>query len=410
MKINNQIKEKMELVICTYIEDIILEFRNGQIARSEYDDLLLFCAEILRVPFLKMYDDYIERIVIDILNTIKSEIYLGENNNLIYIGMCKGVGNIAFSLRILKQKGMSVANFLEYFENWMTKYYYTHIDLYYNKPTVPLFYDSIYGLSGMMNYYLDYHLEQKEVIEGLLRYLISLTKNNNDNVINYFIMELPKYATEDTEKVPYLDFGMAHGIIGPLLVIAKARSLGVQVDGIENAIQILKTLYQEYTLVSEKGILKFPIQLSMEEYQNKKLTSCSFNNGWCYGNGCIVYGLMRVAKFYENENEFQFYKRALSKIMSEAIEKNDFFEPIVCHGYGSVLMIQMSIYKNTKEQQFLVNLEENIEATLKCHEEWMEKERYIKNYSLLEGAAGVMLSLLKTMGEEIESNKLLLLE
>ena len=45
--------------------------------------------------------------------------------------MCKGVGNIAFSLRILKQKGMSVANFLEYFENWMTKYYYTHIDLYY---------------------------------------------------------------------------------------------------------------------------------------------------------------------------------------------------------------------------------------------------------------------------------------
>lgn len=23
-------------------------------------------------------------------------------------------------------------------------------------------------------------------------------------------MELPKYATEDTEKVPYLDFGMAH--------------------------------------------------------------------------------------------------------------------------------------------------------------------------------------------------------
>ena len=64
------------------------------------------------------------------------------------------------------------------------------------------------------------------------------------------------------------------------------------------------------------------------------------------------------------------------------LEKNDFFEPIVCHGYGSVLMIQMSIYKNTKEQQFLVNLEENIEATLKCHEEWMEKERYIKNYSL----------------------------
>ncbi|MFQ9493165.1 MAG: hypothetical protein ACLR08_01320 [Dorea longicatena] len=39
-----------------------------------------------------------------------------------------------------------------------------------------------------------------------------------------------------------------------------------------------------------------------------------------------------------------------------------------------------------------------------------EKGALYKNYSLLEGAAGVMLSLLKTMGEEIESNKLLLLE
>lgn len=226
MKINNQIKEKMKLVICTYIEDIILEFRNGQIARSEYDDLLLFCAEILRVPFLKMYDDYIERIVIDILNTIKSEIYLGENNNLIYIGMCKGVGNIAFSLRILKQKGMSVANFLEYFENWMTKYYYTHIDLYYNKPTVPLFYDSIYGLSGMLNYYLDYHLEQKEVIEGLLRYLISLTKNNNDNVINYFIMELPKYATDGYGGKFHILILEATGIIGAIIGNSKGKKFG----------------------------------------------------------------------------------------------------------------------------------------------------------------------------------------
>ena len=104
------------------------------------------------------------------------------------------------------------------------------------------------------------------------------------------------------------------------------------------------------------------------------------------------------------------WKRITEKEVIVEDEKNDFFEPIVCHGYGSVLMIQMSIYKNTKEQQFLINLEENIEATLKCHEEWMKKERYIKNYSLLEGAAGVMLSLLKTMGEEIESNKLLLLE
>ena len=410
MKINNQLKEKMKTAIYSYIEDIILEFRNGQIARSEYDDVLLFCAEILRVPFLKMYDDDIQRIVIDILNTIKSEIYVGKNDNLIYIGMCKGVGNIAFSLRILNQKGMSVTHFLEYFENWMTKYYYTHIDLYYNKPTVPLFYDSIYGLSGMLNYYLDYHVEQKKVIEGLLKYLIFLTKNNNDNVTNYFIMELPKYATEDTEEVPYLDFGMAHGIMGPLLVIAKARSLGFQVDGIENAIQILKTLYQEYTLVDGKGILKFPIQLRIGEYQNKKLINCSFNNGWCYGNGCIVYGLMRVAQFCENENELQFYKSALFKIMSQPIENNGFFEPIVCHGYGSVLMIQMSIYKKTKEEQFLINLEENIEATLKCHEEWLKKDRYTKNYSLLEGAAGVILSLLKTMGEKIESNKLLLLE
>ncbi len=406
----NNIKYKVINTVSSYVEKLISDFRGGTIEREQYTDVLLFCAEIFDISFLKVFEDDLKNIIVNILDAIKSEIYSGKKDDLYFIGMQQSVGSIAFSLRLLNKKGMNVIQFQKYFDGLIAEYYYTHIDLYYQKPVAPIFYDSIYGLSGMLNYCLDYCLEQKEVIEGVMKYLVSLTEINDRNVIRYFIMELPRYATEETESVPYLDFGMAHGMMSPLLVLSKAREIGFRVEGIDSAIQILREHYREYELQSKEGTLKYPTQLSLEAYYSKYVDRCSFNNGWCYGNGSIVFGLMRVARACGDGKEFLYYKDNLWKIMSRDIRESGFFEPIVCHGYASVLLLQMCVYLETKEEKFLTDLETNLIATLKCHEEFLGKESYIKNYSLLEGAAGVILALLKAMGETIESSRLLLLE
>lgn len=408
--IDRDLREEVGAVVCFYVENFISDFHKGMIKRSQYDDALLFCAEILRIPLLKKYEEEIENIVKKILETIESELYQGIVDNLYYIGTYKGIGSIAFSLQILNQKGMKLIQFQKYFDDLLTRYYDLHINLFYKNPTVSVLYDTIYGLTGLLNYYLEYCCEKKEVIEGLLKYLIFLTEKNEAGVVNYFIMELPEYSNVKTENIPYLDFGMAHGILGPLIVIGKARNQGFKVQGMTQAIHVLNDLYKEYTLVSEEGILKFPVQLRMQEYKEKKVINCSFNCGWCYGNSSVVLGLMRTANFCGNKNDYEYYKENLVKILLQSTEKYGFSEPIVCHGYAGILMIQMSAYMQTNDSRFLNTLNQNVCATLKCHAEHWKKNNYGKEYSLLEGASGVVLALLKVMEQKIESSKLLLLE
>lgn len=405
-----QLRVKAEVVVCQYVEYFINEFRNGEIKKETYDDALFFCTELLGTRVLAAYQEDISSIIVTILNDLKNDIYQGRTKDLTYIGSYKGIGSLAFSLRILNEKGMHLTQFQTYLDNLIEAYYDSHISLYYKTPTAAILYDIIYGLSGLLNYYLDYRKEQKDVIEGLLKYLISLTDTNEQGVVKYFVMVVPSYGTIESEQVPYLDFGMAHGILGPLIVMSKAKNQGFSIDGIDKAVQTLNNLYKEYRVCNENKVLKYPVQLGMKEYQEKTAKRVSFNCGWCYGNGSITLGLMKVAKYCGNIEEYEYYRKALLRILREPIEQYELYEPIICHGYASVLMIQMSAYFQTKDIRFLETLDKNVGAALKCHEKFWEKTEYRKEYSMLEGANGVMLALLKTMGEKIESSKLLLLE
>jgi hypothetical protein len=407
---DSQLKMKVRHAVCQYVEYFVNEFQSGQIKKEIYDDVLLFCAEILKAPVLEAYQEDVKSIIMDILNDLKEDIYKGYTEEHFYMGSYKGIGNIAFSLRILNDKGMKLAQFQTYFDDLIAKYYDLYISLYYEKQTTPILYDTIYGLSGLLNYYLDNRKDQKCTIEGLMKYLIFLTGKNESGIINYFIMELPSYAIKESESVPYLDFGMAHGILGPLIVMSKAKNQGFYTDGIDEAIQILSNLYKDCTVQAENKILKFPVQLGVKEYEEKTAKRLSFNCGWCYGNGSIALGLMRSAQYCGRSDEYEYYKEALLKILSDPIEQQGLDEPIICHGYASVLMLQMSAYFQTKDIRFLETLDKNVYVTLKCHEKYWEKMEYRTEYSMLEGANGVMLALLKTMCGKIVSNRLLLLE
>ena len=41
---------KVRHVVCQYVEYFVNEFQLGQIKKETYDDVLLFCAEILKAP------------------------------------------------------------------------------------------------------------------------------------------------------------------------------------------------------------------------------------------------------------------------------------------------------------------------------------------------------------------------
>ena len=56
--------------------------------------------------------------------------------------------------------------------------------------------------------------------------------------------------------------------------------------------------------------------------------------------------------------------------------------PIVCHGYGSVISIQKYAFLESQDERCLVNLERNVEITLKEHRKKMQDEGYRKDFSI----------------------------
>ena len=95
------------------------------------------------------------------------------------------------------------------------------------------------------------------------------------------------------EKVKYpkgcINFGLAHGIIAPLIALAKAKKYGYNVKGINATISGLRQLYEKYS-IRDMNILKYPTMLSVEDYFSNTVSkdSITYNAGWCYGNAGIV--------------------------------------------------------------------------------------------------------------------------
>ena len=92
---DSQLKMKVRHAVCQYVEYFVNEFQSGQIKKEIYDDVLLFCAEILKAPVLEAYQEDVKSIIMDILNDLKEDIYKGYTEEHFYMGSYKGIGNIA---------------------------------------------------------------------------------------------------------------------------------------------------------------------------------------------------------------------------------------------------------------------------------------------------------------------------
>lgn len=112
---------------------------------------------------------------------------------------------------------------------------------------------------------------------------------------------------------------------------------------------------------------------------------------------------MRTAQYCGSSDEYEYYKEALLKILSAPIEQQGLDEPIICHGYASVLMLQMSAYFQTNDIHFLETLDKNVYVTLKCHENYWEKMEYRTEYSMLEGANMSTFEMIMRMGQELKT-------
>lgn len=423
--LNDKYLENIKIIINWYVSLIRYEYKNDYISPENYENYLIFISDIL--PILEDFKDREEFLEIGywLSKAIKNKVQ-NEFSDLNKTSMFTGLGFIAFSVYSFNKSAGILDKFKTSLNTILLDESYKKLyEINLNK-TNYLDYDIIYGFSGIINYLIKFHWnnENKAKIIEMVKYLFKLIEKydfNKKKIIKFCIKD------NKTDIFPngYIDFGIAHGMLGPLIVISKIRSSEYYIDLSDEYKKIcneyLNELLEIYNLFSikEKNYFKWPSQLSIEDFINKNITKDNFQYAsWCYGATSIANGLKQI---YLNLKDFEMYYKyndILLNILSIDFSEYNLKTPILCHGYASVLSMITTVYKDKNDERSLYNIEcvlDNIFNSFSKHYRYgfevKNNDFYqdITNDSLLEGSTGIVLSLLSIFNPKSNYKEILLI-
>lgn len=416
---------KVNNVLNSFFKYIENQYDLEMINPKYYYDFLLVISDAY--PILTDKDKW-EKIGYDLCKDIKHQL---ENYGINYddIGMIGGLGYISFCVNLYSAR----TNNLQKFSKDLNKFLLEKTIIYTKKliskkyDTAMFDYDIIRGVAGVLYYLLDFEwsAEEKEQLNILVEYLIGLTKDhdyNGSKVINFHINNNNQFSEDEKLLYPNgnINFGLSHGMLGPLIALAKAHNNGFECPQIKEAIEVIFNLYDKFKVYIE-DIPTWPTQLSFEDYISGEFNEDSrpVMSSWCYGNSGIVRGLQKAAKYMNDNNREEIYIKDLINVVNQPINRYNLSSPILCHGYSSVLSARTMAYRDKKDNRYISTIEDDIYSILKffhinknreCDIDKVIEEVLDGDKSLLMGAVGIMLSLLSTIYDDTHYCNLLMID
>jgi lantibiotic biosynthesis protein len=203
------------------------------------------------------------------------------------------------------------------------------------------------------------------------------------------------YSLERLKENNTVDFGLAHGLSGILLILIKAWPF---LNNKEPAEQIIKSGI-EYILAHQ-----FPAD--DDETQEYSLFPTTLNNetnelmrinrlAWCYGDLNEVLLLYRAGKLFLNK----YYTDKADEIGFQAIERKSEEATLCndshfCHGSAGLAQFYKCLYKESGQHKYYQTYEYWINNTLDNIDKDIAKNAYTQNpIGLLEGWSGIALVL-----------------
>ena len=133
----------------------------------------------------------------------------------------------------------------------------------------------ISGISGAVYYLLDcdYTKEEKHILKACIEYLVALTRDTKfegKSIIKFHVLQPNQNPNFNQEKFKRgnINFGLAHGMLGPLIALAKAHAKGFNIEGLKDGIEKVYHLYEVFQVVNEEKIPCWPGPMTVEEYWN----------------------------------------------------------------------------------------------------------------------------------------------
>lgn len=410
--------------IVAYIED---QRKSGMLSPEFFDSTLLLISELL--PHLENQDPWID-LGYRICKYFKQNIEnYGYNHRTAMFG---GLGYQCCAVNTFCKQADMLQGFSRSMDQLLFIAINDRLNQIENHPTVDTNYDMISGISGVLYYLMDcdYTQEEKTVLVKCIQYLLSFTQDaefSGKAMIQFHVLQPnqnPNFDQEDF-KDGSINFGLAHGMLGPLIALAKAYAKGFAVDGLREGIEKLYHLYETYQFVNEANVPYWPGRITVEEYWEGGCRSEHLHRpcSWCYGNIGILRGLQKVSGYMNWPEREREHIEAMKCFLAQDIKTYNLVSPSLCHGFSSVVAIQICAYSAYGDPKLLNNLERNVREIVVGYRKNNEQEvslmdirdntiwveGYLKDLSLLTGSVGIASTLLSLQGT-MKTAKLLMID
>ncbi|MHC3866922.1 lanthionine synthetase C family protein [Streptococcus thermophilus] len=368
---------------------------------SEYPSIIIYLSYRLINCDNKEYSKLLYNRVNYYLQELLKSIKLNSTNN---ISLCYGFTGYVYTLEFLSKNCKGYDKLLDTLETILLALTKDRLrEIKRSNIVKEEYFDVIQGVSSVARYLLSKEKltsEQRVLVKEILNYLADLI--NHDPTI--YAEYMPNEKLRKKFPSGYINLGVAHGILGPLYVLA----LGFKkFDMIQYLLSIEKGLsYYERSFFTNKigKIIGWNGRVS-DAVENEGFR---FNSSWCYGSLGMARVLYNIAKIIDSRK----FREMATDVFTSSIDyinSSEILNNAICHGRSGIMLFFNLMYLDTGKIQFKTisdNLfREIVRAAFNSEYIFVERDVYFRgvnfdkvidyiDFGLLNGVSGIVLALM----------------
>ncbi len=328
-----------------------------------------------------------------LLYNVFDEVNTG-NGNLYGSYFSNGATGLGYTVNYLQQNKFIDFDIETEFEE-LDKYLYNDALLQLEKGNT----DYLHGAMGILHYFT-----AREQTAAINNYLQSLVKLFCQKAI--VTKDGIWFANLGLERLTIntVDFGLAHGLSGFILILMNAWHHIKDKEEIETTIRLAIEFILKHelpVLYTENEFSSFPFNFGKDD------TELSRNNrlAWCYGDLGIVLVLYRAGNMLgERRYTVNADRLGMQIVNRKTVEATSSTDSHFCHGSAGLAQMYKALYNDTYNYTYYEAYEYWIKETVALVDKELAEKKYASNPTgLLEGWAGVGLVLSEYISKESTS-------
>ncbi|MET8411763.1 lanthionine synthetase C family protein [Streptomyces sp. NPDC005195] len=208
------------------------------------------------------------------------------------------------------------------------------------KRDLPTFreYDLFYGLTGLGTYLLRTEPEGT-ALERILQYLVTLTRPlapDDRGLPGWWVSHDPARGESPHFPGGHGNFGAAHGITGPLLLLAQALRRGITVRAHREAMWTICEHLGDWCQNSPAGPW-WPEHISRRDLdRGRPHHNAPARPSWCYGTTGIARAGQLAGLALRARDLQAFYEDALFRALTDPVQLARVTDTGLCHGWAGI--------------------------------------------------------------------------